>query len=74
MRNSMFREVTDLLKEITHNTSSKKVEVLAMEARDVVISKTLRNRLLDFADNPAHFEEYERFLEQLIRELKLELK
>ena len=73
MQSHRFRKVIRLLQQITHHTSSFNAEVLAMEARDFVISKTLRHHLLDFADNPAHFEEDDVFLEQLIKELKLEI-
>ena len=73
MRSRKFRKVIYLLQQVTHHTSTDDVEVLAMEARDFVISKSLRNHLLDLAENSVHFEQDEIFLEQLIKELKLEL-
>ncbi len=73
MKSHTFRKVVYLLQQITHRNSSNNVELMAMEARDAVISKSLRQHLLDLADNPAHFEEDEIFLEMLLKELKLEV-
>lgn len=72
MQNFRVREVISLLQQITHRKSDDLVS-LALEARDAVVSKRLRSRLLDFAERPAYYEDDEVFMDLLIRDLKLEL-